>query len=154
MFENFGEYFRGRKATLIQDVSGKPTARDVMIATGLFLLEMAGADNDYDPDETRVIFDVMAKQFRMDEEQVLEILELADVLRKDRSKLDDFFSSLLQVFSGEQREKVFAMVWKVVIADGRVDKFELRLATQYRHRLKLTDQQFENAKLMAESDKV
>ena len=85
MFEKFAAFF-GATPSLTKDITGKPTDRDVQIATGVLLLEMAGADNDYAPEETQAIFEVMQQQYKLEQEQVLELLEAADSLRGDTAR--------------------------------------------------------------------
>ena len=46
------------------------------------------------------------------------------------------------------------MLWKVILADGKVDKFESRYATQLKFRLQLTDQEAKDAYDMAISSAV
>jgi len=47
-----------------------------------------------------------------------------------------------------------AMAWKVVVADGSVDKFEERFATQLKYRLQLSDQDVQEAKTLARQGEV
>lgn len=152
MFDKFRAIFGG--SVLSKDAKGQPTERDVVIATGVLLLEMAGADEDYAPEETQAIFDIMETNFGLTKEEALEILEAADAVRRDGTKLDEFVKTINESFDGKQKERVFASVWKVVLADGRVDNFEQRFATQLRFRLQLSDEQLERAKQMAETNKI
>lgn len=152
MLDKFKQIFGGE--SLAKDSSGKATERDVVIAIGVLLLEMAGADEDYAPEETQAIFDIMEKNFKLTKDEALEILEAADAVRRDGRKLDEFVSAINEAFDAKQKERIFAGVWKVVLADGRVDKFEQRFATQLRFRLELTDEQLERAKHLAETNKV
>ena len=61
---------------------------------------------------------------------------------------------MIEKFSEEQRVLVLAMVWKVVIADGKVEKTEKRFARLIQPRLKLDDSQAEEALRMAQHGKV
>ena len=154
MFEKLKDFFSGQGNSLLVDTEGKPTELDVQIATGILLLEMAGADGDYAPEETATIIGVMADQFNIDEDQTVELLEMGDAVRRQPKKLDEVIAAINQHFSPAQKQRVYTMVWKVVLADGRIDKFEQRFAAQLRNRLQLTEQQHESAKKAAESGRI
>ena len=154
MLEKVADFLLGKTKSLVTGVDGKPTERDVQIATGVLLLEVAGADSDFAPEETKVVFESMMKQFRVNDEEVLSLLETADSLRRDKNKIDQFYDLINQHFDAGQRTVIFATLWKVILADGRVDKAEMRSATQIRFRLQLSDEDFEKAKSLAESGKV
>jgi uncharacterized tellurite resistance protein B-like protein len=153
MLGRIKEFFKGT-ATLVVDSTGAATSEDVQVATGVLLLEIAGADKDYDPGETRTIFRTLEKVFQIDHKRALELLEIADAARGEKQKIDEFIQCINKHFTPKQRQLVLAMVWKVVLADNVIDKFEARYATQLKFRLQLTDEHAAQAKQMAESGKV
>jgi uncharacterized tellurite resistance protein B-like protein len=148
MFKKFAQLLHGEKHSLTQAADGKPTDKDVLIAVGILLLDVAGSDEDYAPEETDTIFEVMEKHFNISNEKALEVLETADKLReRDRSAVVEVIN---QNFSAQQKERVFAIIWRVIVADGRVDRLESRLAAELRTRLQLTEEQVERAKKAVE----
>lgn len=152
MFEKLAELLRS-KASLTTNISGKPTEKDVQIATGVLLLQIAGADEDYAPEETEAIFRLMETQFHITNEEALEILETADAAR-EAQKTDEIVELINKNFNDGQKERLYAMIWRVILADGRVDKFESRLAAELRQRLQLTHEQHERAKKAAEMNRL
>ena len=50
----------------------------------------------------------------------------------------------------DQRVRLMAMIWKVVLADKSVEESEESLAEQMRKRLKLTESEADDARYMAE----
>ncbi|MCB0346204.1 MAG: TerB family tellurite resistance protein [Bdellovibrionales bacterium] len=148
MFKKVMDFLKG-EATLEVDSSGDATSEDMQIATGVLLLEMAGSDKDYDPEEVHTVFRTMEREFKVDQDEALRLLESADKLRGAKGKIDEFIKTLNENFSEEQRVIVLSMVWQVVMADGKVDKFEKRFAQQIQNRLKLSDEQAEEARQMA-----
>jgi len=140
MFDRTKEFFEG-KASLGIDASGRPTDKDVQIAVGVLLLEAAGADEDYDPVETKTVFRLLEKEFGMENKEVYGLLEEADALRNVKEKIDDFVNAVNEHFNGAQKKKVLELVWRVMLADGKVEKFERKSAKQIQTRLQLTDEQ-------------
>ena len=137
MFGKLKDFFSGKSA-LVTDAQGQATDRDLQIATGVLLLEMAGKDQDYAPEEVQTIFQVMKTEFSIDEPQVMELLEMADSIRAEKGKIDDFVDAINSGFNEKQRERVLSMIWRVIVADNKIDKFEQRFATQMSNRLKLS----------------
>ena len=154
MLQHIIQFFRGGPASLLADAEGAPSDEDLQIAVGVALLEIAGSDTDFAPEETEAIFHVLEHQFSIHSEQVTQLLEVADIIRKDPERLDSYYQILGSRFTNAQKQKVFAMIWKVVLADGRVDRFEMKLATQLRFRLQLTDRELEAAKALVEAGHV
>lgn len=148
MFKKVSEFLKGDVKINI-DASGNATEEDLQIATGVLLLQMAGSDADFAPEEVRTIFKVMKEQFKIEEGELKPLLEQANLLREEKGRIDEFVNLVNANFNLKQRQKVLAMVWKVVLADGKIDKFETRYATQLKFRLQLTDQEAKEAHEMA-----
>ena len=153
MLGKIKEFFKGAE-TLEVDKNGQPSDREIQIACAVLLLEMAGADNDYSPAEVEMCLTSIQQQFKLSREAATEPLEIADGLRKQNNKVDEFVKIINENYNDKQRTRILAMVWKVVIADGAVEKFELRFATQMKFRLKLDDAAADRARKMAESRQI
>lgn len=125
----------------------------VLLVTGALLLEMAGKDDDYAPEEVQAIFGVLKKQFKLKDEEVMDLLEAADKLREEsadhKDRIGEFVAAINTRLNEQQRLKVLAMIWKVVMADEKVDDFEQKFAAQMKSRLQLTDAQAEDAERLA-----
>ena len=93
MFNKIKEYFEG-EATLQVDKGGNVTDEDLQIATGVLLLEMAGKDEDYAPEEVQTIFRTMEKEFGLEDTEVLALLENAEKIRAEKDKIDDFVAAI------------------------------------------------------------
>lgn len=154
MFNRLKEFFSNKEFSLQVDTSGAPTQDDVLVAVSVLLLEMAGKDSDYAPEEVDEIMALIQSEFHLKRDQAVNILELADAARSKTDKIDEFVEAVNIHFSTEQKQMVMAMIWKVVIADGQIDKYEKRFTTQLKNRLMLSDAVAEKAQLMAELGKV
>ena len=98
MFERMADFLKGKSKSLSVDAEGKPTEKDVQVATAILLLEIAGSDSDYAPEETREMFELIEGQFKLDRTESLALLEIADSLRKDAEKLDEFYVAINKAF--------------------------------------------------------
>ncbi len=139
---------------LDKTVDGEEIDRELMVAIGALMLQMAGADNDYAPEEIQSCFRSLEKQFGISDTQAMKILEEADSLRSDKEKLSGLIENINQNFSEEQRQLILALIWKVVVADEKIEKYELRIANQLRVRLQLSEEQAEAARKKAFAGKI
>ncbi|HQH25796.1 MAG TPA: TerB family tellurite resistance protein [Oligoflexia bacterium] len=153
MLENIKDFLKG-ETSLKVNKGGEPTSKDLAIATGMLLLEMAGADLDYAPEEVRTIFAALEKHLNVSDTETLEILEQADKLRQQEGKFDEFLGVINANFDEKQKQLILAMVWKVIIADELIDKYEQRFASELRQRLQLSREAADAAKQMALAGKV
>ena len=122
MLENLKDFIKG-DTSLRVNKGGEPSSKDLQVATGVLLLEMAGADQDYAPEEVRTIFSTMEKQFNISDSETLDILESADQMRQQEGKFDEFVNVINENFSDKQKMLLLAMIWKVILADELVERF-------------------------------
>lgn len=135
--EHIVESLRERSESKIQDLE---------LAVGAVLLEASGRDHDYAPEEVETIFKLMKRELGLQDAELTDILEVADVMRRDKHKVDEYFKSLVTVFSASEREVILEMVRKVILADGRIDTSEDRYFKQVTARLQLSEEQAEKVK--------
>lgn len=157
MLKKLKDFFRGQASlenALQVDQTGEATTTDLQVATAVILVEMASIDEEISLHEGKAIVSTMCRHFGIEEEEVPEIISTAIASRKDQDRLTEFFECINEKFSEEQRVLVLAMVWKVVIADGNVEKAEKRFARRIQPRLKLDDSQAKEARRMAQHGEV
>ena len=153
MFKKLQEYLEG-DASLESVASGEPSDEKLQIATGVLLLEMAGRDSDFAPEEVKAVFMAMQSQFGFEQEaEVMELLEKAVDLREKADKIDSFVAQVNSQYSEAQRSVILSMAWKVVLADGEIDKSEQKFAQQLKARLQLSDEAYKKAIEKVESGK-
>lgn len=153
MFGKIKEFFAGQEAletTLEKDKSGSATDRDLHIAAAVLLVEMASSDQEIAPQEGQAVVAAMSQEFGIGQSEVPELVEIAIASRQEKGRIDEFVKCINDNFNETQRQRVLAMLWKVIIADGTIDKYEQRLATQMKFRFKLSDEQAAEARKMAE----
>ena len=143
------------KAGSLKETSkGELPEHELILAIAVLLLEMAGADDDYAPEEVKTCFKSLERYFGLSDTASLDLLEEAEGVRQDKEKINSLVNSLNEHFNEEQRVIVLALVWKVVVADQKIEKHELRYANQLRVRLQLSDDQAEEARKLAFSGSI
>jgi len=157
MLGKIKDFFTGEKslsASLQVDQEGRVTDADLMTACAVLLVEMARADKKIAAAEGETVVALMTAQFGIDKADVPELIATAMAARKEQGKIDEFVRCVNERFSPAQKQKLLAMIWKVVQSDGSVDKFEQRLAVQIRYRLQLSEEEEQEARRMAEVGEV
>lgn len=126
----------------------------VILATGVLMLEMAGADDDFDPEEVKSCFRTLEKNFGLTDNSALTLLEEAETLRTNKEKVSEMFEFMNSTLNQDQKAMVLAMIWKIVVADQKVEKHEIRMANQIRVRLQLSEDEAEEARKLAFEGKI
>lgn len=148
MISEIKELLKGTTG-LNETVQGEFPEEKLILAIAVLLLETAGADNDYAPEEVKTCFRSLEKLFGITDTQALDYLEQAEIARNDKEKVNELVFSLNENFSEEQRCIILSLVWKIIAADQKIEKHELRIANQIRVRLQLSDDQNEEARKLA-----
>ena len=115
------------KALLVLE---EPSARlteaklDLKVAVCAVLLEVARADQDFDPAERRTIVALLRRQFDISEAEVEELISATEVERSGMPDLWPFTNAIRRIFSPEEKLDLLVMVWQVVFADEVLDAHE------------------------------
>ncbi len=100
----------------------------VAIAACALLLELAHADDFFGEEERDRILRAVREDLKVPEEEVLEVLRLAEEERRESVDLYQFTRLVAENFSKEQRLRLIEAVWGVVYSDGVLTAAENQLA--------------------------
>jgi uncharacterized tellurite resistance protein B-like protein len=121
--------------------------RRVLVAATALLLEMAHIDGSFTEDEQEHIVSILVNEYGLQEDEAKAVMEAARDQMKGSIDLWQFTSVINKHFSPGEKERVIEMVWKVVFADGRLDKYEDYLVHNLADLLHLDHSQLIDAKL-------
>lgn len=125
------------------------TKPDQQVAVCAILLEVAQADQDFDPKERETIVRVLKDRFELDGEEVEQLIALTQEERGKHPDLWAFTNSIGRAYSPEDKYAVMVMVWQVVFADQVLDAHEDMLVRKLQHMLAVNHSQVIKAKLQA-----
>lgn len=111
----------------------------VQVATCALLLEVAHSDGDYQAVEAKLVHDLLAQQFDLSAATVAELVDYAHEHRAATHDLFQFVREINAHFSYAEKLDVLEGVWRIIYADGSLDKFEDSLARQLATLLRLDD---------------
>ncbi|RJP26349.1 MAG: TerB family tellurite resistance protein [Candidatus Abyssobacteria bacterium SURF_5] len=130
----------------VQRAAQEDTETRVRLATCVLLLAVAHSDDRFNEAEEDRIVEVLKEDFRLSEEYVSELIELAHQERKESVDLFRFTKVINSAYNPEEKLQVVQTLWKVVYADDRLHSLEDNLIHRLSRMLNLSHHQLIEAK--------
>jgi len=109
----------------------------VQIAVCALLLEVAHSDGDYQSVEAKIVHDLLAQKFNLAPAAIAELVDYSHQHRQETHDLFQFAQAINAHFNRDEKLDVMEGIWRVIYADGTLDKFEDALARQLATLLRL-----------------
>ncbi len=118
------------------------------IATAALMIEMVRADDHAqgEQDEIQTVEALLALHFQLDEDATANLLALAEDRAQASVSLHEFTRIIHKHFSVSQKTTVVEMLWRVALADGKVDAHEEHLVRKVAELLYLPQAAYIRAK--------
>ncbi len=129
--------------------SGPDNAERTRIAASVILLEAAQADHECTDEELDHVVKTLRSDFDLSGEHVEELLEIAHRKRSRAVDLFEFTDHINNEFSRDEKRSVLEAVWRIIYADGILEKHEDHFVRKLTHLLRLTHKDMIDAKLNA-----
>jgi uncharacterized tellurite resistance protein B-like protein len=97
---------------------------DFELAVAALLIEAERMDDRFDAAERATIERVLATRFRMDHDEVQELIAAAEAAVKQSTQLYPFTQKIVKTMPPEDRHHILELMWKVAYADGKLDAHE------------------------------
>ena len=94
------------------------------VAACALLLEMAHADGTFSEEERAHIEQALAGYFDLPEDEVRQLIEVAEAERREAIDLHQFTSLIVRHYDEGQRYVLAELLWRVVLADGELSRHE------------------------------
>ena len=122
---------------LAHDKDGREVTQGLQVAVIALLTKMAYVDGAHDVREYQETIRLAVREFALIDAQAGELRAIAEFLLRDRKQLEEFIDQINEHFDLTQREHIAKLVWKIALADGRIDKIEIKFNEYVRSRLEL-----------------
>lgn len=119
----------------------------IMVATCVVLLEMAHADGEFHEMEAILVKDLIHKKFDLTDEDWAELKEFAEKEREGSIDLYQFTRQINENFTREEKINIVESLWRIIYADGVIDKYEDYLIRRLATLLRLSHKQMIEAKV-------
>jgi uncharacterized tellurite resistance protein B-like protein len=123
------------------------TVDKIPLAAAVLLLEVAHTDGEFHPSEQELLGELLQEHFNVADDDLEELLILADEARKNSADLHQFTREINKNFTQPEKEQIIEAVWELVYADGRLDHFEEALMRQLGTLIGLSHRQLIEGKL-------
>ena len=147
MLNKIAAFFNAQMAPPQETKSAETDERRLIIATGALLLEMAQADDDFSDLEKEKIIDILRQEYQLNSAEAGKLLELARHELQESLDLWQFTNLINQHFPNQDKMRILEILWHVIFADGKVDKYEEHLIRKVSFLLNLEHRDLIEAKL-------
>jgi uncharacterized tellurite resistance protein B-like protein len=100
------------------------TETQLQIATCALFLEIANSDDEFSIEEKNFIEKTMRDEFNLSDELVAELLKLATQQTEESVSLYEFTDIINKSYEREEKFIIIKNLWRLVYADGKLDKYE------------------------------
>ncbi len=141
--------FFSKSSSANSDKVSKKDGHDIRVATCALLLEMANIDSEFSKEEQNEIISIIKKEYQLPDEYIDELMEIAHEELKGKVDLWQFTTLINKNYSYEEKVRILEMLWMVVYADQKLDKYEDYLVHKVATLLHLPHKKLIEAKLKA-----
>ena len=127
--------------------AGPDADRRIQVAASALLVEMARVDDEFSEEEGERIISLLKKEFGLTDELAQELVDMAELELKASVDLWQFTSLINTNYSPDEKIKLMELVWRVIYADGKLDKHEDYLVKKIANLLNLRHREMIDAKL-------
>ena len=122
-------------------------AYDTTLAVAALLVEMAAIDGEFSEMERNHIVSVLQDEYRLSPEDVSRLLEEANAEVRSSTDYWRFTSMINENYTPDEKVRIVELLWKVIYADGTVEKHEDYLVRKLARLLGVSHEELIAAKL-------
>lgn len=124
----------------------------IKMAAAVLFVEVMHADHQVDKRERPLVRHALIESFSLSKQDADDLLQQAEERVKDVTSLHEFTSLLHGHLSGEEKVMLIEQIWRIILADDEVDKYEEHLVRRIAELLYVKHSDYIRAKLSAQGD--
>ena len=124
----------------------------IRMAAAVLFVEVMHADHQVDKRERQIVMLALLESFSLSRKDAEELLEQAEERVKDVTSLHEFTSLLHSRLSNEEKVMLVEQIWRIILADNDVDKYEEHLVRRIAELLYVSHRDYIRAKLNAQAE--
>lgn len=132
--------------------SGKPLNRDGIefrYAAASLLIACSKSDMDEDPEEKKIIKQILAESFTISDHTINRLLEFADTA-SEAEYLDVITGLINDQFNDRDKRFLLEKLWVVAYADGRIENQEREFIDRIAKEISMTSDDVDTAHILAQ----
>jgi uncharacterized tellurite resistance protein B-like protein len=140
--------------TLIHDsaTAGPDKQQSINMAAAVLFVEVMQADHNVDKREREIVKLALMESFSLSKQDANELLSQAEARVKGVTSLHEFTSMLHARLTNEEKVSLIEQIWRIILADEEVDKYEEHLVRRIAELLYVSHSDYIRAKLSAQGD--
>lgn len=124
-------------------------AHFLQLATAVLLVEVMRAEPELGVAERLAVVAALRQKFAMTEDEVSQLVELAEEKARGANDFHQFTSAINDGFDQDRKIRIVQYMWQVAYADGHLDAHENHLISRIAGLLHVTHGEYIAAKLYA-----
>lgn len=135
------------------DLSPQPlTQAQKQLAMAALLVEVALADNHFDPAEREHLLVLLERKFALPTEEQSALAELAKAEAADATSLHQFTQLVNRECSHAEKFALIKAMWELAYADGHLDKYEEYVVRKVADLIHVSHSEFIRAKSLVKAE--
>ena len=122
-------------------------AGNVKLAASVILLEAAYSDREMTAEERRIITEILKDRFELEGEEAGELISFSEEIVKNDTNKWRFMNLINKTFPVEEKLGFMEQVWRIILSDGRIDKYEDHVARRIASVLRIPHHRMIEAKI-------
>ena len=118
MFEKFTSLFEKT------DIKENDEFDTTQLAVTSLMITTAKHDGVFDEVEKEEILKLLNNYYKLTDESLNNLFEISDSMVDNASDIHQFTSKINSSLDDEEKLAIIEMLWKIIIADGRIDDYE------------------------------
>ena len=124
----------------------------IRLAAAVLLVEVMHADHRVEASERQAVMRALQACFSLSPEDAGTLLERAEARVRDVTSLHEFTSRLHRHLDRAEKVDLLEQIWRVVLADEELDRYEEHLVRRIAELLYLSHSDYIRAKLRAQGE--
>ena len=126
--------------------------KKAQVATCALFIELAKVDEEFLEEERSEIINLIKRIFKLDEDVIDELLELAEKSQEDSISIYEFTDIINKNFVYEEKREVLMNLWRLIYVDEKLHKMEDKIIRTITSNLRLSHQDLIDTKLRVKKE--
>jgi uncharacterized tellurite resistance protein B-like protein len=141
-----------KSAAMDKSIGSTDKQELIKMAAAVLFVEIMHADHQVDKRERQIVKRALLESFSLTRQDAEELLQQAEDRVKDVISLHEFTSLLHSRLSNEEKVMLIEQIWRIILADDDVDKYEEHLVRRIAELLYVSHRDYIRAKLSAQGE--
>lgn len=106
------------------DSVSEDSEKKLQLATCALFLEVAHADDNFEPVEREKIISLMKNMFQLNEDETSELIKQSDEIVQKSVSLYEFTDVVNNHFNKAEKYKIVKNLWRLILVDEKINKYE------------------------------